>query len=310
MDENPEAEGLTLLSELEVELAAALNSLGGKVPNAITDRYYVDVATYIHRAADGYLLLRGQDRVDASKLLIRPAIGGMIRIQALRKKPEIFYHIAYSERLEDHKWFRSAAVRAGMLYAKDDPDPPGWGEFEKAFQREFPEVPLNRSKLSLRDAAVIGGFEDYYDSHYRLYCQYAHAALRAMGGHSDDISDPEDTRTMILCAFAALGALTDVGAESPNAGSLHARVDDLSKSKPPSLKRGPVAGNPLAKIASAVAPPPLRRRRHLQSRQKYLAARFFEMAGSAIFNMPAVFNAIIQLPIVRYETPNQLPMLP
>jgi len=244
MDENPETELLTLLSDLEVELTAALNSLGGTVPNAITDRYYLNVGKYILGAADGYLILRRQNRVDASKLLVRPAIEAMVRVHALRQKPEIFYQIAYSERLEDHKWLRAAAEKTGMPYAKDDPDPPGWGEFEKAFQREFPKVPLERSKLSLRDAAVIGGLEDYYDSHYRLYCQYTHAALRAMGGHSDEISDSADTRTMILCAFAALGALTDIGAESPNADSLHARVDDLSKSKAPLLKRAPVSTNP------------------------------------------------------------------
>jgi len=243
MDENPEAEVLNLLSDLEGELAAALNSLGGKVPKAITDRYYLEIGTYIHRAADGYLVLRNKGRIDASKLLIRPAIEATIRVQALRKKPEIFYQIAYSERLEDHKWLRPAAEKAGMPYDKD-PDPPGWNEFEKAFQAEFPSVPLNRTKLPLRDAAVIAGLGAYYDSHYRLYCQYAHAALRAMGGHSDDITDPEDTRTMILCAFAALGGLMAIGAESLNADSLHARVDRLSKSKSLSFKRAPVAATP------------------------------------------------------------------
>jgi hypothetical protein len=240
LNENPEFEVLNLLSAVEGELAAALNSLGGKVPKAISDRYYVESAKYLHRAADGYLFLRKGGRIDSSKLLVRPAIEAMLRLQALRAKPDIFYQIAYSERLDDHKWLRPAAERAGMPYDKD-PDPPGWNEFEKAFHAEFPTVPLIRNKLSLREAAVMAGLEDYYDSHYRLYCQYAHAALRGMSGHSDDMSDPEDTRTMILCAYAALASTVTVGADSPNVGSLHARVDELSKSPSLSLKRGPVA---------------------------------------------------------------------
>ncbi len=235
---DPESPVLDLLSVLEAELTHSLNSLGGKTPKVIGDRYFVEAASYIHRAVDGYLVLRKKGRIDSSKLLVRSAIEAMIRIQALRAKPEIFYQIAYSERIEDHKWFRPAATKAGIVYDKD-PDPPGWSEFESAFRREFPAVALNTNKLSLRDAAVAAGLEKYYDTHYRLYCQYAHAALRAMGGHSDDLSDPEDSRTMVLCAFVALSAIVPLGAESPSFDSLHVRVDELSKSPPLPLASSP-----------------------------------------------------------------------
>lgn len=236
MNENPESPIIDLLSDLQRELADALNSLGGKAPKVIADRYFVGAASYIHKAVDGYLVLRKEGRIDSSKLLIRSAIEAMIRVQALRAKPEIFYQIAYSERIEDHKWFRPAATKAGIVYEKD-PEPPGWSEFEDAFRQEFPTVALNTNKLSVRDAAVVAGLEQYYDTHYRLYCQYAHAALRAMGGYSDDLSDPEDSRTMVLCAFVALSAIISVGAESPKFDSLHVRVDELSKRPPVPLAR-------------------------------------------------------------------------
>lgn len=237
MSDNPEAEPLQLLTDLETECTQALNSLAGKVPQSITDRYYLYAGKHIQRAVDGYLVLRREGRIDASKLLVRPAIEAMFRVQALRTKPEIFYRFAYSERLEDHKWFRPAAIKVGASYDKD-PDPPGWGAFEKAFQTEFPGVSLNRDTFSLRDAAVIVDLQDYYDTHYRMYCQYSHGALRAIGGSADELSDPEDTRTMVLCASAAIAALTAIGANSPNVESLNTRVDELSKKGPLPLKRG------------------------------------------------------------------------
>ena len=236
--DNPEAPILALLSELQSELAQALDSLGGKLPKTITEPYFVEAAAYVNKAADGYLLLRKNERADASKLLVRPAIEALFRIQALRTKPKLLYQFAYTERLEDHKWFRPAAARLGKPYDRD-PDPPGWDDFEKAFLKEFPTISLERKKISLRDVAEIAGLAEYYDTHYRLYCQYAHAALRGMSGHSDDISDPEDSRVMVLCAFAAVAAIAAIGAEAPKLEPLHRRVEELSKAPPLRLKRGP-----------------------------------------------------------------------
>lgn len=239
--DNPEAPILTLVSELQAELTQALDSLGGKVPKAITDPYFVEAAGYVNKAADGYLLLRKNGRADASKLLVRPAIEALFRIQALRTKPELLYQFAYTERLEDHKWFRPAVTRLGKAYDRD-PDPPGWDDFERAFRKEFQTISLVRKKISHRDVAEIAGLDRYYDTHYRLYCQYAHAALRGMSGHSDDISDPEDSRVMVLCAFGAVAAIAAIGAEAPNLEPLHRRVKALSKAPSLRLKRGPAKG--------------------------------------------------------------------
>lgn len=238
MENNLETPILALLSELQSELTQALNSLGGRTPKAITDPYFVEAAGYGNKAADGYLLLRNNGRVDASKLLVRPAIEALFRIQALRTKPGLLYQLAYTERLEDHKWFRPAATRLGKTYDRDS-DPPGWRDFENAFQKEFPSTSLNRQKISLRELAAITGLAAYYDTHYRLYCQYAHAALRGMSGHSDDLSDPEDSRVMVICAFAAVTGIAAIGAEAPNLQGLNKRVEELSEAPPLRLRRGP-----------------------------------------------------------------------
>lgn len=234
--EQTEVEPLTLLHDLQGELTDALNSLGGKRPQLIGDRYHLNAAAYINKASEGFLLLRTNGRADASKLLIRPAIEAVFRVQALRKKPELLYHIAWTERLEDKKWFRSAAHRHGSQY-DENADDPSWKIFEEAYKAEFPQASLIPKKLTVFATAEAAGLEDYYGSHYRMYCQYTHAALRATGGHLDELSDAEDTRTMILCAYCALAAIAAIGALSSNLQRLHQRVEDLSKREPLKLLR-------------------------------------------------------------------------
>lgn len=233
---DPETEPLILLGDLQNELAASLKSLAGKKPQRIGDRYHVTAGGYINRSAEGYLLLRTNGRIDASKLLIRPAIEAVFRIQALRTKPDLLYHIAWTERLEDNKWFRSVAQRQGVEYDESRNDQ-AWKRFEHAYRLEFPEAPLVPKKLTAFDAAEAAGLADYYGSHYRMYSQYTHAALQATGGHLDVLSDTEDTRTMIFCAYCALAAIAVVGASAPNLETLRQRVDDLSKHEPAEMRR-------------------------------------------------------------------------
>jgi hypothetical protein len=211
---NPEQLPLDILADLQEELRSALNSLGGKQPKAITDRYYLNAGGYINRAAEGFLVLRTAGRINASKLLIRPALEMMIRIEALRKQPELLYQFGFTESEDDKKWFRPAAARLGKPF-DDKTNPPGWGEFETRFRQAFPNTQLKQQILSLADAARIAGLIDYYDTHYRMYCKYTHAALRATGGYLDDLSDPEDTRTMVNCTFSALLATAEIHGSAP-----------------------------------------------------------------------------------------------
>jgi hypothetical protein len=229
-DENPEDLPLKLLTDLQKELQAALKSLAGKKPNAITDRYYLNAGGFTNRVADGYLLLRNAGRMDASKLLIRPALEMMIRVQALRQQPGLFYRIGYTESEDDKKWFAPAARRLGKTF-DIKADPPGWDKFEKAFKKAFPKAKLQRVPLALPEAARIAGLLGYYDTHYRMYCKHTHAALRATGGYLDQMSDPEDTRTMVNCTFSALDAVAAIGGSVPKLKSLRARCDKLSRQR-------------------------------------------------------------------------------
>ena len=69
-----EIEFLKLLKELQPIIVKALNSLAGKKPANAGSKYLGIIAKTINRASDGYLFLRESGRMDASKLMIRPAL--------------------------------------------------------------------------------------------------------------------------------------------------------------------------------------------------------------------------------------------
>jgi hypothetical protein len=221
-----EARSLQLVADTQLQLAATLNSLTGKQHQGLQDVFPIYSAGHVNRAADGYVLLRKAGRIDSSKLLIRPALEATIKILAVRKQPELLYRIAYSERLEDQKWIGAAARRQGGDYTAQDEK--NWEEFTKAYSTHFPGQRLTEQKLSLRDAAVIAGLGDYYDSHYRLYCQFTHAAFRAVTRGLDEL-DTHDNRTMAICTLVGIEATVSVGASAPHLGALRNRLEEIDQ---------------------------------------------------------------------------------
>lgn len=224
MSVDVEAKSLQLVLDMQLQLAAALNSLTGKQHKGIEDVFPVYSAGHINRAVDGYVLLRKTGRIDSSKLLIRPALEATIKILAVRKRPELLYRIAYTERLEDQKWIGAAARRQGGDYTAQDKK--NWEEFKKSYSTHFPGQPLIEQKLLLRDAAVIAGLGDYYDSHYRLYCQFTHAAFRAVSRDLDEL-DTHDNRTMALCTLVGIEAAVSLGASASEISALRKRLDEI-----------------------------------------------------------------------------------
>jgi hypothetical protein len=147
----------------------------------------------------------------------------VLRLQAVRKKPDLLFRIAFTEFNEDKKWVRSLKRPdvANALQAIDA----HWAEFVQAYRAKYPEHQLIENELSLRAAAESSGLEGYYDSHYRLYCRFTHAAFRASTGDLAEF-EREDNRTMTLCALAAVDALVSLGATAPHLQSLKERLSD------------------------------------------------------------------------------------
>jgi hypothetical protein len=220
-DELSEAESLELLSGVQTELHDALNALAGKHGEGLLEHYRVHAASHINHAVDGYIYLRESRRIESSKHLIRTAIETFIRLQAICKKPELLFRIAFNEFQEDKTWVRSlpSPDTATAIQAIDSQ----WADFVQAYRTKYPEHTLAKEKLSLRAVAEFAGIEGYYDSHYRLYCRFTHAAFRATTGGLGDF-ERENNRTMTLCALAGLEALVSVGAPAPNLSALKERL--------------------------------------------------------------------------------------
>jgi hypothetical protein len=225
-DEGLEARSLQLVSDMQAELRDALNGLGGKTREGLYDGYLGYTAGHINRAVEGYVYLRKSGRIDASKHLVRTAIEAIIRVQAIRKEPELLFRIAFTEFSEDKKWVRSTAgAEVSVALSAIDKH---WTDFKGAYHEKYPEHALVEEELSLRGAADCAGIEHYYDTHYRLYCRFTHAAFRATTGNLNEF-DRENNRTMALCSLSAIDALSSIGASTPNLESFRQRLSSLDE---------------------------------------------------------------------------------
>jgi Family of unknown function (DUF5677) len=219
--EPSELASLRLLSDMQAELRDALNALRGMHSDGLLQHYPFYTAAHINRAVEGYVYLRESGRVEASKQLIRTAIEAMILLQCIRKQPDLLFRIAFTEFHEDKKWVRSLQRPdvADAIQAIDAQ----WKDFVGAYQMKYPEHPLIEEELSLRRAAEYTGIERYYESHYRLYCRFTHGAFRSSTSYLSEF-EPEDNRTMTLCALAAVETLVALGAPAPDLESLKQRL--------------------------------------------------------------------------------------
>jgi Family of unknown function (DUF5677) len=231
VNDDLETKSLELLCDMCNELSGAVNSLGGKSGN-FSVHFKFHSAKYLNYAAEGFVFLRQATppRFAPSKLLIRPAIEIMFRLAAIRKQPQLLYRIAYSEREEDWKWFSKTAARAGKTHGYDRTTHEKlWDEFKTKYAKHFPGHKSVDQSISTYDLAAAAGLANYYDSHYRMYCRYTHAAFGAVEGRLDDLATPVDNRTMALCCLTALEVLNPLGAKMPNLNSLSKRLNNLDQ---------------------------------------------------------------------------------
>ena len=246
-----EVVAMALLSELSPAISVALDSLGGKMTNGVEDLYYLYASSHINTAVDAFILLRREHRIDGARLLVRPAIEAMLRLQAVRVKTYLLYRVLLREALEADKWLGSVARRHGVAYTHVC-DRDEWQAFKDRCIAQFGADKLQDVPLSSYEAAVEIGVQAYYDSHYRGYCQYTHGAFEAVSGSLDELTDPEDTRVMLHGAMIALEALSDIGAECPGIASFRERFSALIRQKPEKLFRQkptdetPLSEDPLA----------------------------------------------------------------
>lgn len=232
MQNELEERSMTVLCDIEKQLAESIESLRGTHGAGLCEHYRFHTASYVHAAVEGYIWLRKSGRVSASKHLVRTCIEAFIRLEAVKKKPNLLGEIAFAEFGEDLKWARSLGQHASDATAAINRT---WNDFKSAYSAKYPglgrveELCLDNQALNLRSIAEQIGMQGYYDSHYRLYCRFTHAAFRASTGSLGEL-ESEDNRTMALCALGSIEALALIGAPAPNMEALRDRLARLDES--------------------------------------------------------------------------------
>jgi len=232
MSSQNEKESFALLLDTRKALEEMLHGAEKTQPDLRYDRKYIYLlAGFVFRAVDGYVLLRQNGRVDASKLLIRPAMEAMFRGGSALNQPEIFFRIAYTELESDLMWLRRAKSHDDDQSVSLDLSPreKSWQRFEGDFKAQFPKLTPKKSPFGLEASANNASMSGYYDTYYRLYCRYQHVALAAIGQMLDQITDAEDNRAMALCTFSMADYLVHVGLPTPDG------FDELKKRLEPPL---------------------------------------------------------------------------
>jgi hypothetical protein len=230
MFEDFENSSLQLLLAAQKELGDALDSVGGKKPKNALDNYKFWCSVYLGRASKAFLFLRDAKQIPESRFLVRPAIEMMIKLEALAQRPDLLYRIAYTETQEDRTWFCLLADAIGEKFDESEQQK-SMERFKQECAKLSTSADLKDERISLRCLALIIGIQRYYDSHYRMYCRFTHASLRALIGNLDDVATDEDNVTMVLCVLSAIKSVVAIGGAAPNFGALHDRREALLNEK-------------------------------------------------------------------------------
>jgi hypothetical protein len=224
MDPRPsESESLNLVRDILAATRTSLDSLRGKAVPLSTAKYLLFSAQHVIELTTAYVALRDLGQKYASCQLIRSALEGMYRFEAVLKKPSVLYRIAFSEHQEDKKLLKAFKKTPSFEeYAKQSDL--NWENVSQAFRGAFSGEPLNDHPISIWELAVIAERSSDYECFYRYYSQFAHGALRATGQTFTDFAY-FDSPTLANVCFVILEGLRSLGASLPDISLLHQRFN-------------------------------------------------------------------------------------
>jgi len=210
---------LSLLKEAHGILCNALNSLNGTRPPTHEASFLCSSADSVCVAADGYVLLRENGRVNASKLLVRPMVEAALFATAVVKRKGFYFRKRFTELVEEGKLLgNSPQIKAQVQKASDD--------LAVFLKKNDPTYPIRRAVVTVFEAAQEADMEEVYKIFYRLYCQYTHGNRNAASGQLDGLTDPQDTFLAAWCLWQMLVQLPKhTPAKIPSLTSLEDRFN-------------------------------------------------------------------------------------
>jgi hypothetical protein len=226
-----EKRSLALGIDVQKELSAALDSLGGQPIERALDKFIGFSGRHLNYAIEGYLHLRQANRVNASKLLVRPIIEFWFRLEAVLHKPELFYRIMFTERRRRSIWLRALSQQSDQNF-DETAEAEEWEVLRQHCLKTIEECDVSDQTISAESLATAAELHSYYDSHYRTYCMFTHGHLEAVLGNFDPITDPEDNLIVGRCGLGGIYVLCSIGGTSSAADSLADRLIALSRPSP------------------------------------------------------------------------------
>lgn len=226
-----ETRSLNLLVDVHAELSGSLNSLGGKQGNGYVDNFKFCSSAYMGHVSQGFICLRKANGIKKSRFLVRPAVELLLKQKAIEQRPDLIYRLGLTETRSDRTWLRALSKQVGKTFDEAAYDAQ-LQRFKTDCAKLFPSGDFADAKLTIEELAkVVDGGEAFYNSHYRTYCKFTHATLRAIIGSLDEVTTDEDNLTMIFCVLRAIETLATIGGKSPNLDRLRAAKDELLKKK-------------------------------------------------------------------------------
>jgi hypothetical protein len=167
------------------------NSLSIARPTKDTSPALVDYGTaaaqWLAELSASFILLKRHGRGRGHKILVRSILECTFYVSAVCRNPE------YVWRVFCHQWNEE-----GKLLPRDLPElknihRENKESVRKRFKLMFGAEPKDDKPMSAHDAARESGMIPVYDKFYRLYCKYAHGALKGIAGEFDPVTDRLDS---------------------------------------------------------------------------------------------------------------------
>jgi hypothetical protein len=211
---------LDLLTRIQDALAANLGGLKGKDKN-ISEFYRFEYCRFVNNTTESFLFLVKNERAEASRVLVRPALEVTFRLQAIQIKPELLLGVAKWEHEERIKLMNGVAPHLVDETSKKMADQ--WTATVERFEKLFPDLPVNETRLSAFNAAKEipnaptlkmgkGDSNPFYDTYYRFYSPFSHGHIDSLSGEMNYLPFL-DNSIMGYCAMIALHVTVELGAD-------------------------------------------------------------------------------------------------
>lgn len=172
-------------------------------------------AQFIWESADGYIVLRENNKITASRLLLRPMIETILWMAATEDHPDLFYRWIYSQLREERKvLFANISTpenqnQISQRYEQTIRD------IRSLFEIEHPNAIFGNHEIGLLSALQEAGkksgknLERHYHEAYRTYCQYSHATFNSKAGNWEVLHPLDDDYYVFWAQTLALISISN-----------------------------------------------------------------------------------------------------